>query len=103
MQKEKTRFSLSTKVTEYLSLGKPIFAVGPSDIGSMDYLFDVAECVFDESEIEDVLKRLLENTERQNQLGILAKQKYEKYHNKEAIQNQLLSLVFQEGDKQDNV
>ena len=102
LQKEKTRFSLSTKVTEYLSLGKPIFAVGPSDIGSMDYLFDVAECVFDESEIEDVLKRLLENTERQNQLGILAKQKYEKYHNKEAIQNQLLSLVFQEGDKQDN-
>lgn len=36
--KEYTRFSISTKIPEYLSLGKTILAVGPSDIASVTYL-----------------------------------------------------------------
>ncbi|REC63111.1 hypothetical protein DRF65_07765 [Chryseobacterium pennae] len=36
--KEYTRFSISTKIPEYLSLGKSIIAVGPSDIASIIYL-----------------------------------------------------------------
>lgn len=36
--KKYTRFSISTKIPEYLSLGKTIIAVGPSDIASIAYL-----------------------------------------------------------------
>jgi len=36
--KQYTRFSISTKIPEYLSLGKAIIAVGPSDIASITYL-----------------------------------------------------------------
>ncbi|GEM_PF-1093938 len=36
--KEYTRYSISTKIPEYLSLGKTIIAVGPSDIASIIYL-----------------------------------------------------------------
>lgn len=36
--KKYTKFSISTKIPEYLALAKPIIAVGPSDIASIDYL-----------------------------------------------------------------
>ena len=35
-----TRFSISTKLPEYLSMGKLILAIGPSDIASMMYLIE---------------------------------------------------------------
>ncbi len=35
-----TRFSISTKLPEYLSTGKLILAIGPSDIASMMYLIE---------------------------------------------------------------
>lgn len=36
--KKYTRLSISTKIPEYLCLGKPIIAIGPSDIASINYL-----------------------------------------------------------------
>lgn len=36
--KKYTKFSMSTKIPEYLSSGLPIIAVGPSDIASVSYL-----------------------------------------------------------------
>jgi len=35
-----TRLSVSTKIPEYLASGRCIFAVGPSDVASMEYLAD---------------------------------------------------------------
>ena len=93
-QIEKTRFSLSTKVSEYLSLGKPIFAVGPANVGSMDYLQDVACCVFDEKGIDSELIALLENTSFQKEIGAKAKDKYIKNHNKTKIQSEIVHLVL---------
>lgn len=40
-----TKLSISTKIYEYLSLGKPILAIGPSEIASMIYLNNVACCI----------------------------------------------------------
>lgn len=34
----RTRLSLSTKIPEYLAMGKPIFAIGPNESGSIEYL-----------------------------------------------------------------
>ncbi len=48
---EKIRLSFSTKVPEYMSVGKPILAVGPEDIGSMDMLKNCAFCVTRKTEI----------------------------------------------------
>jgi len=36
--KKYTKLSISTKIPEYLCLGKPIIAIGPSDIASINYL-----------------------------------------------------------------
>ena len=58
-QIEKTRYSLSTKIPEYLSLKKPIFAVGPENISSMRYISDTAMCVFEIGEIYNRLKAVL--------------------------------------------
>lgn len=59
-----TRLSLSTKIIDYLSHGKCIFAVGPDNIASMNYLKenDAALCVFDKKNIEKQLKQLLDNS-----------------------------------------
>ena len=54
-QIEKTRLSLSTKISEYLSVGKPIIAVGPSEVGSMEFLSDTAICV---NNLDDLLSKL---------------------------------------------
>lgn len=36
--KKYTRYSISTKIPEYLSTGVKILAIGPSDVGSIEYL-----------------------------------------------------------------
>lgn len=50
---EFTRYSLSTKVADYLSTSIPTFAFGPIDAGAIGYLKenDVAVCCIDENEI----------------------------------------------------
>lgn len=80
LMQEKTRYSLSTKVPEYMSVRKPIFAVGPSGIGSIDYLSDVAFCAFSEDEIEKVLFEMLTSEERCKALSFAATEKYNRNH-----------------------
>ncbi len=94
LQIEKTKLSLSTKVPEYLSVGRPIFAVGPCGIGSMDYLADAAICVNDEGSIETELDRLLRNAVLQNKLAETAKCKYEALHDKSTVQKNFLKNVL---------
>lgn len=63
-QVEKTRYSLSTKISEYMSVGKPILAIGPIGIGSMEYLKDTALCVNKEDEIYYGIEKMLDDTIR---------------------------------------
>lgn len=57
------RLSFSTKITDYLSSGRCIMAVGPQDNSSIDYFTreDVALVCTQEDEIYDTLKRLVDN------------------------------------------
>jgi glycosyltransferase involved in cell wall biosynthesis len=48
---ESTRFSISTKIAEYLSVEKCILAIGPANIASMSFLRDSAFCI---NEINDM-------------------------------------------------
>lgn len=93
-QAEKTKYSLSTKVPEYLSLRKPILAIGPAGIGSMEYLRDVAACAFDAESVYDVLTRLVESKEIQDSLSEAAYNKYVQHHNREQLQRDFVSRVF---------
>lgn len=75
-QIEKTQLSFSTKIPEYLSVGKPILAIGPEQIGSMDYLKDVAECIINEEEIYEKLVKLASSVEVQKEYSRRALDKY---------------------------
>ena len=57
------RLSFSTKITDYFSAGKCIFAVGCPDIAPMEYLRenDCALIASNENEIEAQLKHIAEN------------------------------------------
>ena len=94
-QIEKTKYSLSTKVPEYLSVGKPIFAVGPLEVGSMDYLRDVAICVVELSELGDKLTKALETPSYMNEVAQKCEEKYLKNHCKEIIQKEFLANIFE--------
>lgn len=58
---EKTKLSLSTKISEYLSFGKCIIAIGPDNIGSMEFLKDYAYCINNEDSITKELNKLFLN------------------------------------------
>ena len=93
-QMEKTKYSLSTKVPEYLSVGKPILAVGPMGIGSIDYLADVALCVQDAKELNQKITSLLDNPSLRDQIAVACENKYKNNHNKEDLQRNFVEQIF---------
>lgn len=99
---ESTRLSLSTKISEYLSLNKPILAIGPASISSMIVLRDAAYCITDISKISEKLNELLNNEMLQNQLRNKSKELYLKDFNKEDIlirfKNEINSTILEGED-----
>lgn len=59
-----TALSLSTKIPELLETGKPIVAIGPSSLASIDFLSDKAFCVTD---LNSLGTRLVEVLDRDNE------------------------------------
>lgn len=100
---EKVRLSLSTKVPEYLSLGKPIFAVGGKECGSIEYLSDTALCVVNEELIGDKLHTLLRSQELQQDLSKKALNKYHTNHDKNRIQRAVLNSIVGKDNPYDSV
>lgn len=82
---EATRLSLSTKISEYLSLKKPILAVGPKSVSSMITLKDVAYCINQTEELNKEITYLLEDEELQKKLSIMASELYSREYNSENI------------------
>lgn len=54
------RYSISTKIMDYLCAGRTIFAIGPEDIASMDYLKsnNIALCANSINEIAATIKKM---------------------------------------------
>ena len=76
-----TKLSLSTKIPEYLSVGKPILAIGPNDIASMQYLEDVAFCINDVKKIKHRLMEYFYKSEEERlEFGRMAEKKYMERH-----------------------
>ncbi|SHJ60651.1 glycosyltransferase family protein [Pseudobutyrivibrio xylanivorans] len=91
---EITKFSLSTKVPEYMSLGKPILAVGPSDIGSMKALANVSYCINDCNNIHDKIIYFFSNKNLMNSIGESAENEFRNIYAKGKAQSNLLKLLF---------
>lgn len=66
--KKYTRFSISTKIPEYLSLGKNIIAVGPSDIASIIYLKENNLAIVCDDTNRNEWKDIVENSLRDKKL-----------------------------------
>lgn len=63
---EATRLSFSTKIYEYMASGKPLLAIGPQGIASIEYLQDCSFCVTNISDITDSLvERIANKRERE--------------------------------------
>lgn len=90
---ESTRLSVSTKIPEYLSLGKPILAVGPSKVASMKFLNGVAHCIYDKKEIYNKLRELLDDTKLQIILAKKALKKYEEVYNCNNVKKLTKSII----------
>ena len=95
-QIESTRLSLSTKVSEYMSVGKPILAIGPADIGTISYLSDVAVCITCKEDIGILTKTLLQSHKMREEYGNRSFNKYLDHHVKEVIQAPFIEKVFGE-------
>ena len=93
-QIEKTKYSLSTKVPEYLSVGKPILAIGPRKIGSMEFVKGYALCVYSEKDIDGSVAKLIEDRNLCSNLSEKALRFYSTKLNKNVLQNQFLSKLF---------
>lgn len=59
-QRAYTRLSISTKIPQYLSVGRPILAIGPEEVASIRYVEDngVGLAVGSEGGLEDAIARL---------------------------------------------
>ena len=95
-QIEKVKYSLSTKVPEYMSLGKPILAIGPVESGSIDYLKDIAVCVNNKEMIYPTIKTLLDDNKMRLRYGDMSRQKYLCSHDSKKLQREFIANVIGE-------
>lgn len=90
-----TKLSLSTKIPEYMSYCKPIIAIGPSEVASLQYLEDCACCITQLEAIEKQLENVLFDKERSTKLSKLAYDKYLLNHNKMKLQPKIITLIHE--------
>lgn len=82
---ESTKLSISTKIPEYLSLSKPILAIGPKEIASLEYLKDIAYCITEPNILYESLSILINNHKLQEDLSMAAYSKYTNCHDREVL------------------
>ena len=73
-----TKYSFSTKIPEYLSAGKCVFAVGPSNVASIKYLSQFS-CVSNENDdIYNELLNLINDNDLRNKIKIKCEEQFER-------------------------
>ena len=93
---ESTRLSISTKIPEYLSLGKPILAIGPEEVASMKYIADCAFCINSADNIYENLALFLNDNILQSELSEKAVSMFDYHHNSilslDSLSKRIISL-----------
>ncbi len=91
------RLSMSTKLPEYMSVGRPIFCYGPSEICTVSYIREnhIGVVAEEEAHIREALLELVTNAHKREQLGNHALELAEKEHLKAAVSERVYQ-VFRE-------
>ncbi|MBP5539036.1 MAG: hypothetical protein J6X69_04300 [Bacteroidales bacterium] len=94
-RKKVARLSFSTKITDYLSTGKCIWAVGNEDLGSIDYLTneDAALVSTSPKEIYPMLKEIVFRPERIREYAVKGYECGVRNHSKESIQERFFAVL----------
>lgn len=90
-----TKYSVSTKIADSLSCGTCLFAYGPKEIASMDYLIqnDVARVVSEKQELENGLTEIIKNKEMRQKYVDKALIVASQFHNKEINSRKFTAIV----------
>lgn len=91
------RQSFSTKIVDYLKAARPILAVGPKDVASIDHLVrnECAIVADSKAELEQKLREVIADTNMLSQAVVRAYECGRKYHNKRDIQKMLMEDLTQ--------
>lgn len=97
-----TRYSLSTKIPEYLNSGVCVLAYGPKDIASMEYLYknQLAYVCNDKKEIEKILLDIIYNKARKVEIERKGLDFVRKYHDISIISNQFKHELLKQNMKE---
>ena len=88
-----TKLSLSTKIPEYMSYSKPIIAIGPGKVASMQYLKDCSLCITSEKSIQAELEQNLYDEAFIKKIVENAYAKYYQNHQKKKIQSEIVGIL----------
>ncbi len=83
ISRDKVRYSVSTKIADTLKCGRCLFAYGPADVASVEYLVnnDCACVAVSKAELKDKLKDIVFNAESRNRYVDNALKLADKNHN----------------------
>lgn len=92
----KVAYSVSTKIADLLASNVCIFAYGPKNIASMDYLAEnsAAITVMDKNQLKNGLRDALYNSELRNKTIENAEMLAEKNHNADKVSQRIKAIVF---------
>lgn len=90
---ESTKLSISTKIPEYLSMGKPILAIGPNEVASMKFISDVAFCINSKNEIYSELCTFLDNERVRKDLSVKSAIIYDDKYGRVSLNRLTQSLI----------
>lgn len=99
--KSVTSLSISTKIPEYMAAGRPIFAVGPADVASIEYLKETASAfVVDNpssTDLDDQLARAVQDTAQRDayakQAWLVARENHDRATLAPRLQAEIAALV----------
>lgn len=97
---QKTKYSFSTKIIDYLQSGSVILAIGPQDISSMRYLSNIPGVVStsDVNNLIFVLKEMIENRESFIQRAYDIRDYAQHYHGTPMVSNILKKILDETND-----
>lgn len=89
----RTRLSISTKIADYLGAGKCILAIGRDDLASIQHLSQVAEVVGKFEQLQNSVKRLVEDSSLRSNLSERARQLAIENHDNQTIATRVKEII----------
>lgn len=87
---QRTKMSISTKIPDYLGAGKCILAIGEKNLASISHINGIGEIVSDIKDLENVVRKLIDDINLRTNYQILSRDYAIKNH-----QNEKISLMME--------